>query len=142
MRYTVSPSMYKGTVIAPPSKSYLQRALMLASFAMGESIISGYQPNGDTEVIINAIAEMGAGVEISNDVIKVKGTKSVDKEMLFHCNESGLAARMLSAVSLLTENKVTITGNGTLMVRPMTMVGETLSHFGKRVYSVNDCLPL
>jgi 3-phosphoshikimate 1-carboxyvinyltransferase len=142
MKYTVSPSLYKGTVAAPPSKSYLQRALMLAAFAKGESTIKGYQPNGDTEVIINAIAEMGAGVEVINDIIKVKGTKIHDKEMLFCCNESGLAARILSALSLLTDKKVTITGNGTLMVRPMTMVGETLLHFGKKVNSINDCLPL
>lgn len=141
MKYCIVPATYSGTVAAPASKSFLQRAMVIAALSGGESKIHGYSPSGDTEVILNAVHAMGASASLDGNTLTVFGGINPDVPWDFYCSESGLAARMLSALSLLNSEKVTLTGSGTLMHRPMNMVTGTLESCGKRVISCDHCLP-
>jgi 3-phosphoshikimate 1-carboxyvinyltransferase len=141
MKYCSVPSEYTGVITAPASKSYLQRAILLAALSDGESRISGYSASDDSEAVINAVNAMGAETLLDGETIIIHGGISNKCPWTFHCNESALAARMLGALSLLNENSVRITGSGSLMHRPMRMVTETLEHCGKNVVTNIDCLP-
>lgn len=141
MKYCSVPSGYSGIITAPASKSFLQRALLLAALTEGESRISGYSASDDSEAVINAVNAMGAETRLDGDTIFIRGGINNKSPWTFHCNESALAARMLGALSLLNENTVTITGSGSLMHRPMRMITETLEHCGKKVVTNIDCLP-
>jgi len=141
MNYRITQSAYKGSISAPASKSYLQRAVILAAMAEGVSIISNYTQNEDTGVILNAVNTMGASASHNGNHLKIRGGIKRNIPWTFHCNESGLAARMLCALSVLNENNVIVTGSGSLMQRPMNMVAETLKACGKKVVTNNNCLP-
>lgn len=139
---TVTPARLFGTVVAPPSKSHLQRLIAIAALADGESRISGYAPSADVDAAISVVRELGAALTIhDSEIISTKGI-SLDKAASIHCGESGLAARMFSAIAALSPKKITVTGEGSLLERPFGMVHEALSQLGKTVVLTDGKLPM
>jgi len=133
---------YSGIVHAPSSKSYLQRAIAIAALCKDESQISGYNPNNDSDTVIEIAKSIGANVNVFNKVIKIKGINNFDLPLCINCNESGLAARMYAGLSLVFNNRVYISGNGSLVCRNMSMIKNSLSQFGKTIKSKNNFLPI
>lgn len=139
---TVTPARLFGTVVAPPSKSHLQRLIAIAALADGESRISGYAPSADVDAAISVVRELGAALTIhDSEIISTKGI-SLDKAASIHCGESGLAARMFGAIAALSPKKITVTGEGSLLERPFGMVHEALSQLGKTVVLTDGKLPM
>ncbi|MBM3208456.1 MAG: 3-phosphoshikimate 1-carboxyvinyltransferase, partial [Chlamydiae bacterium] len=58
----IYPSIPKGRIKVPPSKSHTLRALIFAMMAHGESIIEDYLESPDTEAMVDAIQKLGAKV--------------------------------------------------------------------------------
>ncbi len=139
---TVAPSRLSGTVVAPPSKSHLQRLIAIAALADGESRISGYEPSADVDAAISAARGLGATLTIHDSEIIITKGISLDESASIHCGESGLAARMFSAIAALSPNKITVTGEGSLLKRPFGMVHEALSQLGKTVVLTDGKLPM
>jgi len=139
---TVSPSRLSGTVVAPPSKSHLQRLIAIAALADGESRISGYAPSADVDAAISAVRELGAVLTIHDSEIIITKGISLDETASIHCGESGLAARMFSAIAALSQKQITVTGEGSLLKRPFGMVHEALSQLGKTVVLTDGKLPM
>jgi 3-phosphoshikimate 1-carboxyvinyltransferase len=139
---TVSPSRLSGTVVAPPSKSHLQRLIAIAALADGESRISGYAPSADVDAAISAVRELGAVLTIHDSEIIITKGISLDGPTSIHCGESGLAARMFSAIAALSQKQITVTGEGSLLKRPFGMVHEALSQLGKTVVLTDGKLPM
>ena len=52
-----------GTVRVPGSKSISNRALLLAGFAAGTTVIDGVLDSDDTRVMIDALVQLGCGIE-------------------------------------------------------------------------------
>lgn len=138
----IFPGSYSGQLKAPASKSYLQRALLIASLCSGISRVRGYSPNGDTDALIKGLISAGAEIRIHNEEINVKGIREFNGELTLHCGESGLAARMLAALSLLMDGTLTLTGEGSLLNRSMVMAADCLMQAGKKVCHSNGRLPL
>lgn len=126
----------------PPSKSYLQRAIAIAAMANHAVEIDGYAPSKDADAAIAIVKNMGAEVEIHQQKIIVKGNFNAANISAIHCGEAGLSARMFAPVVALKEKKTIITGEGSLLKRPMHMVIEALQQLGKSVKSNNGLLPL
>jgi 3-phosphoshikimate 1-carboxyvinyltransferase len=126
----------------PPSKSYLQRAIAIAAMANNAVEIDGYAPSKDADAAIAIAKNMGAEVEIHQQKIIVKGNFKAANISIIHCGEAGLSARMFAPVVALKEEKIIITGEGSLLKRPMHMVIEALQKLGKSVKSNNGLLPL
>jgi len=139
---TVSPSRLSGTVFAPPSKSHLQRLIAIAALADGESRISGYAPSADVDAAISVVRELGAVLTVHDSEIIVTKGISLDEPASIHCDESGLAARMFSALAALSPKQITVTGEGSLLKRPFGMVHEALSQLGKTVVLTDGRLPM
>ena len=55
-----------GTICPPGSKSLTNRALICAGFALGQSVLRGALRSEDTEVMIDALASIGVGIEVSD----------------------------------------------------------------------------
>jgi 3-phosphoshikimate 1-carboxyvinyltransferase len=137
----IHSSNYKGTLEAPASKSYLQRAIALACLADGISVIQGYTPSKDVDAAIRIIREMGARVLIESDQLTIEGVGLPTKKMVLNCGESGLSTRMFSPIAALSNQEVVITGEGSLLNRPMHMIEDALTKLGKRVQTTNGKLP-
>ncbi len=114
------------------SKSCAQRAIILAALADGTSHISGYSPCRDNESAIEAAKALGARVSCRGDVLSITGTAgrvSALKEL--HAGESGFLTRMMIPVLAATgSTPVRITGEKTLLARPLPGAAAMLDIFG------------
>ncbi len=62
-----------GTVRVPGSKSISNRALLLAGFASGTTVIEGLLHSDDTRVMLDALVQLGCRIEGDGDQVVVTG---------------------------------------------------------------------
>ena len=139
---TIKPSEISGTIEVPASKSSMQRACAAALLAKGRSVIYNPGHANDDKVAIDIIKRLGATVEINNEklIINNNGINPVTGEI--NCGESGLSIRMFTPVIALSGKEITITGEGSLLNRPMDFFDEILPQLGIEVQSNNGKLPI
>lgn len=142
MTATVSPSEISGSVNAPVSKSAMQRACAAALLRKGISIIHHPGHSNDDKAALEVIRQLGALVSRDHDtlVIASNGVAPVSDRM--HCGESGLGIRMFTPIAALSERAVTITGEGSLVTRPMHFFDGILPQLGVSIVSAGGRLPL
>lgn len=114
------------------SKSCAQRAIILAALADGTSHISGYSPCRDNESAIEAAKALGAKVSCRGDVLTITGTAGRVRALKeLHAGESGFLTRMMIPVLAATgSTPVRITGEKTLLARPLPGAAAMLDIFG------------
>ena len=113
-----SPS--EGAVLhMPSSKSFAQRAILAAALAGKDSTLDGYTPCQDSE---NAKAV----------AVILSGAKNLPSQI--HVGESGLLTRLMIPIVAALQNEkskvVNITGEGTLLNRPLKGATEIMAKFG------------
>jgi 3-phosphoshikimate 1-carboxyvinyltransferase len=130
----VKPSKLSGEVAAPPSKSYTHRAFVIASLAEGESKIRNPLISYDTQATIDAVRALGAEVVQEGRLWKVRGTGGKIKAgaRVIDAKNSGTTLRFLSAVAALSPDPVELTGDSSLLRRPMGPLIEALQKLGAR----------
>ena len=125
----------------PASKSFAQRAIIAAALADGVSHLRGYTPCGDSEAAIQVAQKLGAEVERKGSELVIKGISASlgTLEQDLHVGESGLLTRMMiPLMAQLCEGPVQITGEKTLLNRPLTGAREIMEAFGASVASVSS----
>ncbi|MCU0284790.1 MAG: 3-phosphoshikimate 1-carboxyvinyltransferase [Acidobacteria bacterium] len=139
----IKSSEIKGTVAAPPSKSMMQRALAAALLTEGTTKILNPTFCNDSLAALQVIEALGAKVTPGKDEVKVTGgVKPVVPGTVLNCGESGLAIRMFSPVASLWHEELMLTGEGSLLTRPMEMIEGPLKELGVAVTTANGCPPL
>ncbi len=148
MQVTVSASHISGSIFAPASKSSMQRACAAALVKKGESIVQNPGISNDDKAALGVIQALGATVEYLEDgSIKInsenflKGSAE-NAPSAVNCGESGLGIRMFAPIVALSENTITINGEGSLLSRPMDFFDEVLPQLGVEISSNNGKLPL
>jgi hypothetical protein len=135
----------------PCSKSFAQRAIIAAALAEGESHLKGYTPCGDNEAAILVARNLGAEVLVDGTDVKVSGIGAaagcLEGLASLNVGESGLLTRMtIPLVAQLCPDQVALTGEKTLLGRPLTGAKEILDAFGAKSQSCNGgdvlCVPL
>ena len=116
------PSVARGSVSAPPSKSMAHRLLICAALAQGESRICGISDCEDVAATLDCLRAMGADCKIDNDIVIVKGI-NFDKisNSVLPCRESGSTMRFLLPLCLLSGKETMLIGSPALLRRPMTV---------------------
>ena len=117
----------------PVSKSFAQRAIIAAALASGTSHLRGYTPCGDNEAAIQVARNLGAEVQVDDNVLTIKGISaglgSCGLSQL-HVGESGLLTRMMIPImSQIGTEAVTFTGEKTLLGRPLTGAKDIMDAF-------------
>jgi 3-phosphoshikimate 1-carboxyvinyltransferase len=142
MQVTISPSFLKGTIIAPASKSAMQRACAAALIKGGKTILHNPGVSADDEAALDIIKQLGATVEKAENkiIIHSNGIKQVSTEI--NCGESGLSVRMFTSIAALSSQPITVTGKGSLVKRPLSFFTEVLPQLGVELISNNGLLPL
>lgn len=128
----------------PASKSFAQRAIIAAALAEGTSRLSGYSSCGDNESALSVARSLGAEVSVEGDVLTIKGISANLNQLELnelHCGESGLLTRLMLPLSaMLSSSPTRITGEKTLVERPMKGAEEMLGQFGVVLESeASDC---
>lgn len=126
MNIEIIPSVAKGEITAPPSKSCAHRLLICAALAEGTSVIENIGTNEDITATVSCLKALGADVEINGTTATVKGITKVSrkKELNLFCNESGSTLRFFIPISLLFTERAIFTGKGKLMERPQSVFEE------------------
>ncbi len=132
MKIEITPSMAKGEINAPPSKSVAHRLLICAALAEGTSIIENIGANDDVRATVSCLEKLGARIKISDGVATVKGVSFDVKKnkIFFDCNESGSTLRFLIPLALLFSNECVFTGKGRLMERPQSVYKDLFEQNG------------
>jgi 3-phosphoshikimate 1-carboxyvinyltransferase len=148
MKLRITPSSVTGEVSAPPSKSYTHRAVIVASLAMGESIIENPLLSDDTLYTVNACRSLDADIELESDRLKINGTGgqirvAASGGKIFAGN-SGSTIRMVAPLAALSQSKVVLDGDSRLRQRPVGDLLSALKSLGASARSLgnNGCPPI
>jgi 3-phosphoshikimate 1-carboxyvinyltransferase len=119
-------------VSVPGSKSIANRALVCAALASGESVISGVPDGNDTEAMIEALMLLGARIERTDDNVIFRSAIDLDRNepITLNARLAGTTARFLTAVCGLVSGPTLITGESSLLSRPMNDLHQALLSLG------------
>ncbi len=142
MKITIQPGKLEGSIHSNISKSSMQRACAAALLAKGTSVILNPGISNDDQAAIDVIQKLGAVIEKKDRqlIVHSKGVQPVSD--LINCGESGLGIRMFTPIIATSEKRLTITGTGSLITRPMHFFDEIFPSLGISIQSNEGKLPL
>ena len=146
MRVIVSPSKISGSILAPSSKSSMQRACAAALLHKGTTVIYNPGISNDDKAALQIINSLGAKTLVADQkiVVESKGFSSISKisEEKISCGESGLSVRMFAPIVALCAQEIELSGTGSLLKRPMNFFDDVFPHLEIAIESNNGLLPL
>lgn len=136
MKAKVNSSVLEGKVLAPPSKSYTHRAVVMASLA-DRTIVKRPLLSADTVATIQACRALGAVIHEEDDSLIVEGVngKPVTPDNVIDVANSGTSLRLIMAVSALCNGTTVLTGDDSIRTRPNTPLIGVLNQLGASVIS-------
>jgi len=135
MKNKIHPANVNGSLSAVPSKSYAQRAIILASLANGRSLISNVGANDDVRAAIDVCKAFGAIVTERESSLEIVGCQTPMSNS-YDCGESGFLLRAFAPVLATFNQKVVVNGTGSLLKRDQGFLIDSLSAFG--VYCMGE----
>ena len=142
-----SPGPLEATVALPGSKSLTNRFLVIAALASGVSRLRSPLRSRDTELMAQALRQLGTGVE---DATTAKGASAPDWIITpatlrgggrVDCGLAGTVMRFLPPVAALCSGAVSFDGDEQARTRPMGAVLDALRDLGVRVEDDGGFLP-
>jgi len=145
----------RAEITVPGSKSITNRALVLAALAEGEVSLEGALWSEDTQVMTEALTNLGFTIEVEPDpnescnrcitVLglggKIPNAGTAEKPLELFVNNAGTAARFLAAMVCLGDGVYRLSGVPRMHERPQAELFKALRELGYRVDSANDKLP-
>ena len=128
------------TVAIPGSKSYTQRALVMAALAEGTSVLRNPLFAEDTHCLIEALRALGAEIGIAGEEVTVGGTggRLIAPAGPLHLGNNGTALRLLTTVATLGRGIITLTGDPRLCERPIKPLIDALRALGVDARTQDD----
>lgn len=133
----------------PASKSFAQRAVIAAALADGESHLDCFTSCADSDAAIAVAEALGAKVSVEDMALygykklSIRGISCSPASVginALNVGESGLLTRlMIPLTAAVASGDVVLTGEKTLLERPMKGAKEMMSHIGVRIENT-DCL--
>jgi 3-phosphoshikimate 1-carboxyvinyltransferase len=119
-------------VRVPGSKSYTQRALVIASLAEGRSFLQGPLASEDTDYLTEALRLLGAEVLPSGMNLAITGTggRLAPPRRPIFLGNNGTAARFLLSAASLGNGDYHLTGSPRLCQRPVKPLLDALRSLG------------
>ena len=136
----------QATITVPGSKSYTNRALLIAGLTDGECRLEKPLVSDDTKYMIRALKAFGIPVQEEKEafLISGKGGKlSAPGEDIFIGN-AGTTMRFLTTFSALAPGKTRLDGDERMRERPLADLLDCLTQMGVKAVSANGngCPPI
>lgn len=141
MKTTIHKGHIAGSITAPASKSYAQRAVAAALLAGGETTLTHLDLCNDTRAALDVARRLGASVSHEGTTYTIRGGLNPVSTKL-NIGESGLATRLFTPIASLCHMPITINGEGSILRRPIEMMEEPLQALGVEVISNGGYLPI
>lgn len=144
---TIAPiTRLRGELRLPGDKSISHRAAMIAALARGESTLKNFSSAHDCAATVNCLQALGVHIEIEGSTVRVQGNGALgfhEPSQLLNAQNSGTTMRLLAGVLAGQPFATTLTGDASLLSRPMRRVAEPLQLMGAEVeLEPNGCAPL
>ena len=134
-----------GNIKIPGDKSISHRSIILGSLAEGEMIITNFLESDDCQCTINAMKNLGAEISFYDKKVFIRGNglfnlKAPQSEI--DAGNSGTLMRLLTGLLSVQNFKSSITGDESLLSRPMERIIKPLSNYGADIESRENKAPL
>lgn len=127
LQAVITPSILKGEVTIPPSKSDVHRAIICAALSMGKCRVSPVVLSNDIKATIACINSLGAKTQLEGDVLTVDATDMFkNKTAVLDCGESGSTLRFFVPVAAMDGVETEFVGHGSLLSRPIGIFKDIL----------------
>ena len=146
----INPSIAKGIMTSPPSKSMAHRNLICAALADGTSIIHNIDFSEDIKATISCLESLGVKIQVTSDddnatstsgttltVFGTGGNFTAQPHSLF-CNESGSTLRFFIPIAMLSDQEAVFTGSRTLLSRPLSVYEDICAKQGIAFERIED----
>jgi 3-phosphoshikimate 1-carboxyvinyltransferase len=145
----ISPARaIRGVISVPGDKSVSHRYAMLASIAQGDSLIYNYSAGADCQSTLACMQALGISHSFGTEdgsqflVIHGQGMNALKAPAApLDAGNSGSTIRMLSGILAAQPFTTTITGDESLVKRPMRRIMSPLSEMGARLDATNGQFP-
>ena len=136
----------QATITVPGSKSYTNRALLIAGLTDGECRLEKPLVSDDTKYMIRALKAFGISVQEEKEAFIVSGRGgklSTPEEDIFIGN-AGTTMRFLTTFSALVPGKTRLDGDERMRQRPLADLLHCLTQMGVKAVSANGngCPPI
>ena len=144
-----SDILIRGEAALPASKSFAQRAILLAALATGTTKLYGLTLSDDVVAAIGVAQSLYAELSFDGTTLTIEGHQDIAREGLrvrdnvLFVGESGLLARLCIPLCGLSRETVHITGERTLLRRKVDEHRAALRKLGLRLsYTDRSYLPV
>ena len=131
--FQIKKSSLRGVIESSPSKSHTLRAILFASLASGKSTIRHYLLSPDAYAMIEACRQLGAVINITDELITIEGVAGKIKtpDDVINAGNSGQVLRFVAAIVALNSDYVVFTGDYSIRHnRPMQPLIDGLKGLG------------
>ena len=130
------------TVEVPGSKSQTNRFLVLAALADGPSTLTGALRSRDTDLMAEALRDIGIGVEVGSVPSEWHITPgALAGPTQINCGLAGTIMRFLPAVAALADGDVRFDGDAGARVRPMGPILDSLRALNVSITTDDGAVP-
>ena len=139
----------KGNISIPGDKSISHRALMLGAIAQGQTNIQGLLLGEDPRSTARCFSLLGANIsQLNTELVEVHGVgvgNLTEPSRVLDCGNSGTTMRlMLGILASHPEHFFAVTGDSSLVQRPMSRIIQPLTQMGGQIWGrkENSLAPL
>ncbi len=126
----IKSSVAKGTVTAPPSKSYTHRGIVLGALTHSHFTLRNPLMSEDTVATLDALHAFGAEIRSGTAGLKIFCEELRPTYGVVDAKNSGTTIRLLAGIASLLPSTTTLTGDESLIQRPMGPLVDALVQLG------------
>jgi len=133
----------RGSIMIPGDKSISHRALLISSLIPGKNYIQNLSTAEDVIHTLQCLNKIGVNSLKDKDVLVIKGSELINPTQPLFCGNSGTTMRLLSGVLVGMNIPAELTGDQSLLKRPMDRVLKPLLNMGADMSCANNnCAPI
>lgn len=136
----------QGTILLPGDKSISHRALMFLGISQGSADIQNLSSGQDVLSTLSCMQSLGCTITPQGEnAYHIRGLSKLQQpDTILDCGNSGTTIRLLSGLLAGTGMSVTLTGDASLLKRPMSRITDPLKQMGARVDTTGEkgCAPI
>ena len=133
-----------GEITVPGDKSISHRSIIIGSLANGKTTVENILMSDDTTSTMDCFKNMGVNIEKRNSTVYIEGVGLYGLKQpkdILSCGNSGTTMRILSGLLVGQRFSTTLTGDESLISRPMKRIIIPLSKMGGNISGIGDNYP-
>lgn len=134
-----------GTITVSGDKSISHRALIFGAIAEGKTTVQGFLKGEDCLATCRAFQSMGVQIDLKEDQVEIQGAGKYGLKKPnapIDCGNSGTTMRLLAGLLACQTFDTVLTGDASLLKRPMARIAEPLTRMGAKIQTVDGKAPL